>query len=138
MYLRTNSANLTRSLVRISGEFVPLIRFLMLKFPLCVVCLDINRPHLQLLEKNPWELFLYSFDLFNKVSRVSNVWPITLHLNENQETLMLFCWSSAIGDYGFSRQVHYNDAYEFCVIDIICLDLLFSWNHRKSIWVLSP
>ena len=52
LFLRTNLANLTRSLVGVFDKGYSSNLSLMLKSPLCVVYLSINWPHLQLLERN--------------------------------------------------------------------------------------
>ena len=53
MFLRTNSVNLSKSLVGIIEEVCSSNCFLMLKSPLCVVGFDIDWPNLQSLERNP-------------------------------------------------------------------------------------
>ena len=61
--LERNSANLIRSLMGIFVEFLLLFFLRMLKDRPCLVCLDIDLSHLQLLKKYP-RGFACSFQLF--------------------------------------------------------------------------
>ena len=89
LFLRTNSANLTRSLVGIFDVCSSNLLFNS-KIP-CVVCLDIDQLHLQLLKRNPRRLFLffsfYQQDL-QSLECVTSSFALKA-LNENQGTLML-------------------------------------------------
>ena len=102
MILRINSANITRSLVGIFEVYSSSLLF-NVKIPSLCGMLGYRPTTSAFTRKEPSGTISYSFHL---MSLEYMTYRFALKTsNENQNILMLSCWSSTVGDHRFSRYI---------------------------------